>query len=156
MYTYGVCWSFGFRFSDCMCITGWCVCVRTIRAVVLWYVSPTWTTHYYRRYFVLYNCIVKVTSWLSAGMICHKFKYQLIEHTKYTFHEICGLLVSVTYTEFETSSVVSCRESQHCISVYVNCCGSVYAKRFFRKTFIIEDFSLRPVPCTGPVARKLA
>ena len=96
-----------------MYTTGWCVCVCTIRTVVLWYVSPTWTTHYYRRYFVLYNCIVKVTSWLSAGMICHKFKYQLIEHTKYTFHEICGLLVSVTYTEFETSSVVSCRESQH-------------------------------------------
>lgn len=26
---------------------------------------------------------------------------------------------------------------RYCISVYVNCCGSVYAKRFFRKTFII-------------------
>ena len=29
--------------------------IYAVRAEVLWYVSPTWTTHYYRRYFVLCN-----------------------------------------------------------------------------------------------------
>ena len=68
-----------------------CVCVVVPGTEVLWVLSPhRASTHFAMKseHFVSCLFVMKVkASWLSAGMITHKFNYQFDYLHKYLFHE---------------------------------------------------------------------
>jgi hypothetical protein len=85
-------------------VTGWtcvCVCGGDPGTEVLWVLNPYRTTTQFAmksKHFVSCLFVMKVkTSWLSAGMISHKFNYQFDYLHKYLFHEKGRVLVTGVY-----------------------------------------------------------
>jgi hypothetical protein len=68
-----------------------CVSVVVYGTEVLWVLGPLRTSTHFAmksKHFVSCLFVVKVkASWLSAGMITHKFNYQFDYLHKYLFHE---------------------------------------------------------------------